>query len=697
MPAFPLSFDPDFAGPGDWAAMYRELGLQVVPAKTFQEDRLQWKRPALPKWRALEHEIVPDLTFTRWYGYDGEHCRRNNMGIITGSCSSGVFVLDLDMHKNPKAREWWQGVLTLHNFGGDIETPTQTTGGGGKQLLFRAPAGWVPPTCKTSIGVDIRGQGGFAMLPSSVHESGREYVWDDGREPWEVEVVTAPKWLCDEIDQLSDDHGGSRSAQPSQRTEAPEAVTDAFGFRVDDREDHMYRLVWGRVVDLWREAPMKPSPAELDAQMRDAFMVYERGVKSRIVEPGTPNHVLLDREGRGPAAFAEKWRAAIKQWDGKVAEHGAQRPREAEAPADGVKFDPETGEILDEQPAPKQRIELIPWDHLPDIKVRWLIKDFLPAGGFGALYGKPGSYKSFVALYLSACVACGKPAFDRETTAGDVVYIAGEGGAGLKKRRDAFMREYDLPPGTKVHFIRAQLNLRSTPEDVDAVVSAIRALGLNPVLIIIDTLARAFAGGNENASEDMGAFISQTSRLQEALGGPTILVVHHSGKDEAKGMRGHSALLGAVDTELEVVKLSADDSPDRIGQMTVTKQKDGEDGFSLTYRLKLVTLSDIDPSNSSLVVVPTEDRPKPRRRMSAAQAAVFKALQEAIGEAGAFNSLPSTSGNKVVHIPIWRDYFYRSTVLEGDTRKRAFARASKDLAEAGHVKVFSELVWISDA
>ena len=34
--------------------------------------------------------------------------------------------------------------------------------------------------------------------------------------------------------------------------------------------------------------------------------------------------------------------------------------------------------------------------------------------------------------------------------------------------------------------------------------------------------------------------------------GAAVLLVHHSGKDEAKGMRGHSALLGALDAELAI-------------------------------------------------------------------------------------------------------------------------------------------------
>jgi hypothetical protein len=325
-------FDPDFADPTEWARMYRDAGLQVVPAMTPSENRTQWKRPALPKWRALEHELAPDLTFERWYGEQGEHARRNNMGMITGQCSGNVFMIDLDLHKNPAAATWWDGLLALHNMGGDIETPRQTTGGGGKQILFRAPAGWTPPTCKTSIGVDIRGQGGFAMLPPSMHESGTPYKWDAGLEPWDMVIMEAPRWLCDEIVDLAKTHGGgsTTSAGPAERTQTPEMAKNEFGRIIDGREEYMTRMVWGRVVDEYRQCPIKPSKADEDDILRMLFTKYEIATKSRIVERGTPNHILLEREGRGISLLRQKLKHALDQWDDKVRRH-------AEAPPPGCR------------------------------------------------------------------------------------------------------------------------------------------------------------------------------------------------------------------------------------------------------------------------------------------------------------------------------------------------------------------------
>jgi len=691
-----IQFDPDFASPAEWALMYRSRGLQIVPARFPMKDK-NGKRPALADWKTFQLELANDAVFSGWFPLN---CSPN-MGILSGSCSGNVIVIDIDDYKTSHAAAWFQEVTS----GIEPETWKQTTGGGGRQYFFRLPDGVTIGNCRTALGIDIRGQGGFAMVPPSVHYSGNEYKWVDGSAPWEIEIDTASQDLIDAIRALIEEHGGSSvSSAPIERTLNPATDFDAFGGRVDGREDYMTRLVWGAVVDWHRDCPIPPTNAEAQTKMREAYAVYERSVKSRLPDDGTSKGSRLEREGRGATLFTEKWHNAMRQWNDKVADHAAHIPEGKSvyqaASAGMVAFDPETGEVIGETPRPKSKIEFIPWDNLPEIEVQWLIKDFLPAGGFAALYGKPGSYKSFVALYLAASIASGRTAFDRATTPGDVIYIAGEGGAGLKKRRDAFNRFYDLAPGTRVHFIRAQLNFRSTFEDAQAVIEGCQALNIKPSLIIIDTLARAFAGGNENASEDMGAFIGVTGRLQEALGHPAILIVHHSGKDEARGMRGHSSLFGAVDTELEVIKVSSDESPDRVGKMTVTKQKDGEDGFALTYRLEHVSLSEIDPDKGSLVVVPDEaaEATAQKQPLSSGTRRVFKALEEAIAEHGETIGLDKIPrGVKCVRRNLWRETFYAISPQDPATRKKAFTRAASTLADRGTIGVWADWCWISNA
>src|SRR5262249_30841427 len=89
------------------------------------------------------------------------------------------------------------------------------------------------------------------------------------------------------------------------------------------------------------------------------------------------------------------------------------------------------------------------------------------------------------------------------------------------------------------------------------------AYGLKCELVVIDTLSRALAGGDENSGKDMGNFVKHVDRLR-ADTEAAVLVVHHSGKDMARGARGWSGIRAAVDTELEIHE----------GKLTVTKQRD---------------------------------------------------------------------------------------------------------------------------
>jgi hypothetical protein len=98
-------------------------------------------------------------------------------------------------------------------------------------------------------------------------------------------------------------------------------------------------------------------------------------------------------------------------------------------------------------------------------------------------------------------------------------------------------------------------------------------------MIVVDTLSRAMAGGNENGPEDMTRFIGNLDVLRD-LTGAHIMVVHHSGKDTAAGARGHSSLRAATDTEIE---LEVGDTGLRIAK--TTKQRDMEPKPPLGFTL----------------------------------------------------------------------------------------------------------------
>jgi len=230
-----------------------------------------------------------------------------------------------------------------------------------------------------------------------------------------------------------------------------------------------------------------------------------------------------------------------------------------------------------------------------------LIRDTISIGALSALIGTPGVGKTFVALDMLLHIATGKPWFGKAVVRGAVIMVALEGARGMWKRIRAWCERHGVDPDTlPIVVIDGSLNLRKDKTARQDIIDAARELsertGLPVRAIVIDTLNRAMFGGNESASEDMGALIAGADHIRIATGA-NLMLVHHLGKDDTRGARGHSSLFGAVDTELTV---------EEKGKLKISKQKEGEDGTRFTFRLDQVDLGNDDEGNpvTSQVVVP---------------------------------------------------------------------------------------------
>jgi hypothetical protein len=105
-------------------------------------------------------------------------------------------------------------------------------------------------------------------------------------------------------------------------------------------------------------------------------------------------------------------------------------------------------------------------------------------------------------------------------------------------------------------------------------------------LIIGDTLARMSAGANENAGEDMGTVLAHAELIRREAKAH-VLLIHHSGKDQARGARGWSGLRAAIDTEIEVTS----DETTGLRVAEVTKQRDlSTRGDRIGFRLTPVEM-----------------------------------------------------------------------------------------------------------
>lgn len=215
------------------------------------------------------------------------------------------------------------------------------------------------------------------------------------------------------------------------------------------------------------------------------------------------------------------------------------------------------------------------------------VEDLLTERGLSVLYAPPGVGKSYFALDLAACVATGRDWRDKETKGGAIVYFCLEGVQGFTNRILALQQAALINDDSPLYYVGTSLNFLSE-SDVSEFIKVIGEslpVGIEPRMIVIDTLARSMTGGNENAGEDMSKAIEGANRLQAELGAH-VMLVHHSGKDLSKGSRGHSSLKGAADTEIELSK----DENTGVIFARVQKQKDLESGGGFSFKLNPIII-----------------------------------------------------------------------------------------------------------
>lgn len=220
----------------------------------------------------------------------------------------------------------------------------------------------------------------------------------------------------------------------------------------------------------------------------------------------------------------------------------------------------------------------------PVLNSNWLVKRVLPAEGLGVIFGRPGSGKTFSVMDLAMHVAAGMPWRKLKVRKADVSYVSPEAGRLGVNRVIGWCRHHGVEWPAGFRLSPASINLCSTADDAEALIADIQTNQPGCRLVVIDTLNRAMAGGDENSGEDMGRFVALCDHIAKSLKA-FVLVVHHSGKDAAKGSRGHSSLLGAVSLELEVTKEQG-----QPGTIKVTKMRDGEDGAEYGFDIDSVPL-----------------------------------------------------------------------------------------------------------
>lgn len=212
--------------------------------------------------------------------------------------------------------------------------------------------------------------------------------------------------------------------------------------------------------------------------------------------------------------------------------------------------DPEAAAALRVPEPGKRRFRLLSRKQLADLPPpTWLIEGVLAGESLVMLFGAPSAAKSFQALAWACCIASGRNWHHFVVKgAAPVVYVAGEGTSGLDQRIAAW--EQRNPGADTSQLLTLPETVRLLEDyDVNEFIALLREMETPPALIVIDTVARAAVGGDENSASSMGLLVHAADRIKQATGA-TVLLVHHSTADGNKE-RGSTALRGAMDQVLK--------------------------------------------------------------------------------------------------------------------------------------------------
>jgi len=332
-----------------------------------------------------------------------------------------------------------------------------------------------------------------------------------------------------------------------------------------------------------------------------------------------------------------------------------------------------------------------------------LVRRLLGTSSLAVIFGEPGCGKTFLATDIGLHVALGWPWFGRSVTPGAVLYVAGEGFAGLNNRLAGFKLKHQ--PGDDVPFVivPVAVNLGPGGRDAERVIAAAATVesrtGLAVQLIVVDTLARSMGGGDENSTMDMGAFVAACDRIRQATGA-TVLVVHHRGKSSTAGARGSSALLGAADTVIEVEKHDAG----RVAK--VTKQKDGADGQEIGFDLDPIEIGRDDENEAitTCVVRSSEEVAKAGPKLSPTEKRAVDVLNNTLCDHPVtLGNYRDSLGNSVTapnvtatKVDLYREGLKSAGVTDRDNsqnERQQWRRITTSLCNKGLLVMHGDLCW----
>jgi hypothetical protein len=546
---------------------YHAAGLCALPAIRAE------KRPAIGKWKAYQTRRPSEAELSAWTANNPDA-----VCILCGQASGNVEVIDFD--GGGELFGAWSEAVPADLLSRLVISRTPS---GGYHVLYRCEA----TVCgnlkiaqrETDDGVvtliETRGEGGLVLCSPS---SGYEIVQGDLCDlpvitEDEREALLSAAWSLNEHwpTPKADWPATGHTAEPRNNSARP---GDDFNARGDIRDvlaSHGWQYVKTVGENEHWSRPGK-NPPGTSATLKDGtFYVFSSNAAP--FDPG---------EAYSPFSVVA------------MLEHGGDFEQAARAlRADGYGNDPILSDRSDVDLASlisgtaNTRSILTFAEDLECRAPDWLIPKLLEKDSLAAIFGAPGSGKSFLAIDITCRLASGEPWRGHHVEPGPVVYVAGEGRAGIARRVAGWQQQNGELPKRSLAFMPA-FDVADRLSYTETAQAIAEEMDEPPRLIVLDTLARCLHG-DENSSQDMSAFVTACDRLRADFDGATVLLVHHTGHAAGERARGSSVLPAALDAAYRVEI----DSSRRIVTCTTTKLKDGEIGEPLVAELQQVELPGI--------------------------------------------------------------------------------------------------------
>ena len=511
------------------ALAYAARGWAVMP--------LRGKIPRTP--HGLKDATTDPETIKEWHRkWPGA-----NWGIATGE-ASGIVVLDVD---GPAGIATLDALLDEH--GHLPETPEAVTGGGGRHVLFRYPAGGVRNSAgKVGDKLDVRGDGGYIVAAPSLHAIGNRYEWIDGLSPDDASLSDAPDWLLAKM--------RGAPAAPPRPTPRPDLNGHA------DAAGHWL----GKALARCSEGTRNETGLWLAVQLRDAGL-SEAEAESVAHEyadrvPGS-GYTVSEATASVASAFARPARDPAK----------GEGHRAGRAVQPGNYFD-EHAAGDDAKPAARRAPIIRSFADIERRPIRWLWTNRIARGKLTALVSAPGDGKSTMTCDLAARLSSGSKWPDGDDSAGaaDTLLINGEDDPHDQLRPRLEAAGADLSRVALLSGIRVPREDGTDAEqlwqlpDLDVLAAALDARP-ETAFICIDPL-NSFIGGATDAHRDneVRAVLGPLKKLAEDRGVAVLLVMHHRkgrGRNADEAVMGSRAFTGIVRQVWHVVR-DAEDAARRL-------------------------------------------------------------------------------------------------------------------------------------